>query len=207
MRSPPFIVGDASTLAASDLMLAGKLVLGGRFFCSVERRVWAFLMLLATFKRLSELESSWEPLPSPGPEGRCYDSTIHLLTRCDVYTAGDMEKFLFRVCSTMLKFPFSSVPYIVLCWFSEIHLADIIQLKNAACMHVWSVDVSSGSDLPLLSVHLYSHWRPFLPFSRSTALLMLPNWVSLQVSVACSRLVRRLFNVCSVSLDQLLARF
>jgi len=39
-------------------MLAGKLVLGGRFFCKVERRVWAFLMLLATFKRLSEFESS-----------------------------------------------------------------------------------------------------------------------------------------------------
>jgi len=39
-------------------MLAGKLVLGGRFFCSVERRVWAFLILLATFKRLSEFESS-----------------------------------------------------------------------------------------------------------------------------------------------------
>ena len=59
-----------STLAARDLMLAGRLALGGRFFCRVERRVWAFLRLLATLKRLREFESNWEPLPSPGPAAR-----------------------------------------------------------------------------------------------------------------------------------------
>ena len=59
-----------STLAARDLMLAGKLALAGRFFCRVERSVWAFLRLLATLRRLREFESNWEPLPSTGPVAR-----------------------------------------------------------------------------------------------------------------------------------------
>ena len=77
-----------STLAARDLMLAGKLALAGRFFCRVERSVWAFLRLLATLRRLREFESNWEPLPSTGPAARTESTMAFQWRLCNWRSSG-----------------------------------------------------------------------------------------------------------------------